>query len=195
MARLDSSPRALTGSEPDVAHTEIWFHAAKHHERGPLLFHLLVIEAISSTSLMGPKAVQERTEQGLGRLLEEAVARRGRPHCKDETSSGGVTGDPVPFPSPPSGLQAFRFSMSEDEYVLFEFPVRTPPLPWPLPRIEAEVLRLVLAGCSNAEIALARGRSLRTIAAQVARLFRRLGVHSRMELVARVASGRFGGAA
>jgi len=104
--------------------------------------------------------------------------------------SEGAHSNPRP-PDPPTspGLQAFRFSIGDDEFVLFELPALRPLVQRPLPRVEAEVLRLVLAGCSNAEIARARGRSPRTVANQVARLFEKMGVHSRMELVARVTSG------
>lgn len=48
---------------------------------------------------------------------------------------------------------------------------------------------LALANLSNAEIAERRGTSPRTVANQVASLFRKLGVASRSELRALVASG------
>ena len=40
----------------------------------------------------------------------------------------------------------------------------------------------VLAGLSNAEVARKRGRSRRTIANQLAAIYRKLGIHSRVEL-------------
>ena len=46
----------------------------------------------------------------------------------------------------------------------------------------------VVAGRSNGEIAAARGRSVRTIANQVAAIFRKLGVGSRLELARRLGS-------
>jgi DNA-binding CsgD family transcriptional regulator len=49
---------------------------------------------------------------------------------------------------------------------------------------ESDVARHVLAGRSNSEIALLRRCSTRTVANQVASLFRKLGVRSRLELVA-----------
>jgi DNA-binding CsgD family transcriptional regulator len=49
---------------------------------------------------------------------------------------------------------------------------------------ESEVARLLLAGKSNAEIAVLRGCSPRTVANQVARIYRKMGVSSRLELVA-----------
>jgi DNA-binding CsgD family transcriptional regulator len=50
---------------------------------------------------------------------------------------------------------------------------------------EGEILARLLEGKSNREIAAERRRSPRTIANQVARLFRKLGVGSRGELAAR----------
>jgi DNA-binding CsgD family transcriptional regulator len=48
--------------------------------------------------------------------------------------------------------------------------------------VEAEVTRLLAAGLSNAEIARVRGTARRTVANQVASVFRKLGVSSRLEL-------------
>jgi len=85
-------------------------------------------------------------------------------------------------------VRALRLSFLEDEFVLFEF-ASAPTAARRLPPVEARVLELVLDGCSNTEIALARRRSRHTVANEVARLFRRLGVGSRLELFALVASG------
>jgi len=52
---------------------------------------------------------------------------------------------------------------------------------------QREVLDLLLAGMSNAEIAWIRRRSVHTVAHQVDAIFRRLGVGSRLELFALVA--------
>jgi DNA-binding CsgD family transcriptional regulator len=49
---------------------------------------------------------------------------------------------------------------------------------------ETDVLALVLGGGSNRDIARARGTSERTVANQLASLFRKLAVRSRSELVA-----------
>jgi len=51
---------------------------------------------------------------------------------------------------------------------------------------ESDVARHILAGRSNSEIAALRRCSTRTVANQVASLFRKLGVRSRLELVALV---------
>lgn len=53
---------------------------------------------------------------------------------------------------------------------------------------EDQVLSLLLEGHSNAFIASARGASKKTIANQIYALFRKLGVRSRQELVANIAS-------
>jgi DNA-binding CsgD family transcriptional regulator len=52
---------------------------------------------------------------------------------------------------------------------------------------QREVMGLILAGLSNAEIARIRRRSVHTVAHQVDAIFRRLGVGSRLELFALVA--------
>jgi DNA-binding NarL/FixJ family response regulator len=52
-----------------------------------------------------------------------------------------------------------------------------------LTRAELEIARMLRGGLSNAEIAAARGRSLRTIANQVAAILRKLGVSSRHEVM------------
>jgi DNA-binding CsgD family transcriptional regulator len=51
-----------------------------------------------------------------------------------------------------------------------------------LSEAEREVVLAILDGRSNADIALARGRSVRTVANQAASAFRKLGVRSRSEL-------------
>jgi DNA-binding NarL/FixJ family response regulator len=55
-----------------------------------------------------------------------------------------------------------------------------------LTRAERAVALLLLAGASNVAIAEARGASPRTVANQVAGVFRKLGVGSRTSLIARV---------
>ena len=50
---------------------------------------------------------------------------------------------------------------------------------------EREVLRGILDGRANDEIARARGTAIRTVANQVARIFKKMGVRSRVELAVR----------
>jgi DNA-binding CsgD family transcriptional regulator len=59
-----------------------------------------------------------------------------------------------------------------------------PRLPDTLSDVEREIVALVLDGCSGQEIAARRGRSYRTIANQLAAIYRKCGVNSRAELVA-----------
>jgi len=59
-----------------------------------------------------------------------------------------------------------------------------------LPASEREVLRHVLEGRSQQEIAGLRGTSPRTVAKQIERAYRRLGVRSKAELAALIADRR-----
>lgn len=93
-----------------------------------------------------------------------------------------VPGDAA-LPSP-RGLAVSRFDVDDDAFALLEWPSSASPTPVVLPSALRDVLDLVLAGHSNAEIAHRRGRSPRTVANQVAEIFRRLGVQSRLELLA-----------
>ncbi len=90
-------------------------------------------------------------------------------------------GDAVP--APPS-LAALRSDDGEIAVLSFEVPRG----PQRLTPAESEVVTLLLGGRSNREIADARGTTPRTIANQVASIFRKLGVHSRLELVAHAAA-------
>ena len=55
-------------------------------------------------------------------------------------------------------------------------------VPTPLTGAERDVARLVRKGLSNAQIASARGASVRTVANQIAAIMRKLGVGSRVEI-------------
>ena len=82
----------------------------------------------------------------------------------------------------PSGLRATRFAAGADELVVFSFPLKSPILPEGLSKAEREVTLALLEGLSNAAIAARRGSAVRTVANQVASIFRKLGVSSRAEL-------------
>jgi DNA-binding CsgD family transcriptional regulator len=80
----------------------------------------------------------------------------------------------------PKDLEALE---SEDgEVIVLSFAVDTSRTATLTPA-ESEVAAHVLEGRSNAEIARLRGSSERTVANQVASLYRKLGVRSRLELV------------
>ena len=83
-----------------------------------------------------------------------------------------------------SKAQLLRFRFGDSRYVVLSFdaPARSAA---ELTAAEREVVGHILEGRSNAEIARLRGTSVRTVANQVASLFRKLGVSSRAELVAR----------
>jgi len=85
-------------------------------------------------------------------------------------------------------VRATRFTVGDDELAVISFP-----LPdarnTPLSRAEMQVAALMALGLSNAEIARRRGRSIRTVANQVASILRKLGARSRVEATARLVSG------
>jgi DNA-binding CsgD family transcriptional regulator len=84
-----------------------------------------------------------------------------------------------PIPVPPD-LQALE---SEDgEVMVLSFSLRKGPVA-SLSPAESAVAAHLLDGRTNAEIARLRGTSERTVANQVASLYRKLGVKSRLELL------------
>ena len=93
------------------------------------------------------------------------------------------------FPDIPDDLEAYAFTVEDDEYVVFSFRSSDAPagerLDDVLTASERAVVDLVLLGRSNEEVALARGTSPRTVANQLGLVYRKLGVRSRRELIAR----------
>lgn len=94
-------------------------------------------------------------------------------------------------PEPPSKLAVHTFEEAGQTFAILDWPVEgdSPPAGAGLPGAQREVLALILAGASNAEIARLRRRSVRTVAHQVDAVFRRFRVGSRQELFALVARG------
>jgi DNA-binding NarL/FixJ family response regulator len=82
------------------------------------------------------------------------------------------------------GPRATFFDFAGERYVVLAYPLAEPPN---LSAAERAITRAVLLGKSNDEIARERGRSVRTVANQVAAVFRKLGVGSRSELAAALA--------
>lgn len=68
--------------------------------------------------------------------------------------------------------------------LVIDLPLDRAELPECLTEAERDVVTLLLEGRSNQEIATMRGRSYRTIANQLAAIYRKLGVASRTELIA-----------
>ncbi|MBI5481660.1 MAG: helix-turn-helix transcriptional regulator [Deltaproteobacteria bacterium] len=101
---------------------------------------------------------------------------------------GARAGPPVPLPVP-HGLRCDHRDLDGAEYHVLDFPAAaaddvTAPGPWSLTLAEREVAAAAVAGKSNQEIAAARGVSTRTVANQLAAVYRKLGINSRAELAA-----------
>lgn len=88
-------------------------------------------------------------------------------------------------------IRTAEFVVGDESFVLLSVPLRTERGAEPLTAAEREVAAMIVDGMSNAEIARARGKSVRTIANQVASAFRKLGVGSRVELSSVLALHRF----
>ncbi len=88
-------------------------------------------------------------------------------------------------PHPPPELQALQ--SDDGEVAILSFAIPDGEQPRALSAVESEVVALVLQGHSNREIAVLRRTSVRTVANQVASVYRKLGVRSRLELVAHAA--------
>jgi len=84
----------------------------------------------------------------------------------------------------PAGLRASEVTVNGTKLVLLSFPRGSDAMS-KLTAAERQVALAILAGYSNVEIARMRGSAPRTIANQVATMFRKLGVRSRAELAAR----------
>ena len=83
----------------------------------------------------------------------------------------------------PAGIRAETFDLSGVELVLFDIPL-TLEAPSSFTAAERDVLNRLRDGLSSAEIARARGTSERTVANQLASMYRKTGVCSRQELLA-----------
>jgi len=84
---------------------------------------------------------------------------------------------------------AWRFEVGEESWALLgcgEPPCALPP---GLTPAEAEVARLAAAGLSSGQIAGRRGTAIRTVANQLAGVYRKLGVGSRTQLLACLRAG------
>jgi DNA-binding NarL/FixJ family response regulator len=89
---------------------------------------------------------------------------------------------------PSEEVRARTFRLDGQEYLVMSFRVAPGPLPARLTAAEREVAESVARGASNAQIARERGRSVNTIAKQIASVFRKLRVHSRLELARALSS-------
>jgi DNA-binding CsgD family transcriptional regulator len=89
----------------------------------------------------------------------------------------------------PAGLALERYSDGRSGVLLLSFPLRGPACAR-LTRTERCVARDVVLGLSNQAIARRRAVSVHTIANQLAGMFRKLGVHSRLDLARCIGGAR-----
>ncbi len=89
----------------------------------------------------------------------------------------GKPSDPAP--------RSVTFHVGSHEFAVISFPVAPARLPAGLTDAERAIATAILAGASTAEIAGRRGTSPRTVANQLAAIYRKLGVQSRAEFAAR----------
>lgn len=87
--------------------------------------------------------------------------------------------------APPDGLVVFHIDCGDAMLALFCYEVAPSGALAKLSNAERAVMAAIFVGKSNAQIAAERRTAPRTVANQVARIFRKLGVRSRAELVAR----------
>lgn len=79
------------------------------------------------------------------------------------------------------GTRVRHLRIGTEQLVVVSYPIQSADFTR-LSDAEAEVGRLVVRGFSNAEIAVVRGTSVRTVANQMASILRKLGLASRREL-------------
>jgi len=79
-------------------------------------------------------------------------------------------------------LQATKFSLGSEEYVVFELDAVVPDYPVCLTRSEREVVGLTLAGLDKKEVARRRSTAVSTVRNQLQSVFEKLGVANRYEL-------------
>ena len=75
------------------------------------------------------------------------------------------------------------FRVESEELIVLSFPLDAPVSDIHLTPSELEIVAAIREGKTNADIARARGTAVRTVANQLAALFRKLGVRSRSELI------------
>jgi DNA-binding CsgD family transcriptional regulator len=91
---------------------------------------------------------------------------------------------------PPPGLRASAVELRGDQYLVLSFPAPIWNLPNCLTAAERDVALAVLRGETNETIARDRDTSIRTVANQIAAIFAKLGVNSRIELACALEASR-----
>ncbi len=90
--------------------------------------------------------------------------------------------DGAPRLAPPPGLEGAVTEIGGQQRLTLTYPSPRWTLPAVLTSAEAGVVLALIEGASHREVALARGTAERTVANQVASIFRKLRVRSRLEL-------------
>jgi DNA-binding NarL/FixJ family response regulator len=98
-----------------------------------------------------------------------------------------MTHPPPAGGAPRAGTRALRLHLGDAEFALLSVPILPPALAAALTAAERAVVCAAVEGLSNAAIARRRHSSPRTVAAQLASAFRKLGIGSRAELASRCA--------
>jgi DNA-binding NarL/FixJ family response regulator len=83
---------------------------------------------------------------------------------------------------PPAGLRVSAVELDDDQYLVLSFPAPAWDLPECFTAAEREIVLGMLRGASNEAIARERCTSVRTVANQIASIFIKLRVSSRIEL-------------
>ena len=111
--------------------------------------------------------------------------RPGRPARPPRPArSGAAAPSTLVDPPVPPGLVVTPLDLGAEKLVVFSFePAQSGARE--LTPTEMAIVGLLIQGRSNAEIARVRGRSANTVANQVAAIFRKLRVSSRLELARR----------
>lgn len=137
--------------------------------------------------------------RGRGRDVDTPEPRASGAAAADRPAPTNPVSTPAPPPATrdpdlpatrPSDLCITRLMDGDEDVLLFSFAADRPPTSDGVTAAEREILKRLLAGDSNADIAAARGRSVRTVVNQVHSLFAKFGVRSRAAFVSAYVKGR-----
>jgi DNA-binding NarL/FixJ family response regulator len=88
-----------------------------------------------------------------------------------------------------SRVEVFDINLGGEELVVVSFPIESAAHLARLTPAERDVARAVARGLSNEQVARERGCRARTVACQLASIYRKLGISSRTELAIRLSGG------
>lgn len=114
--------------------------------------------------------------------LFDAMVHNTQPGARAPLSAAPAAPASEPAPSVEGPIFATRLRAAGKELFVLSLPSPAAQLPTVLTAAERHVAGLVLDGLSNRTIAQVRGTSVRTVANQIASVFRKLNVTGRAEL-------------